>query len=548
MLDRKSSTLIYLFKPHRFSPIFNLAKSFPMRTAMIFLFLFIANISFAQETNLSNSLLFDGEPYIAQNPANPRNLVVAWMGLKFNNGGFHIAIKTRASFDGGNTWSAVQTLPHLSPSFGSADVSMAFDLNGLLYLSYIDYRQLPDSGGVYVARSHNGGLTFDAPSKAFDMYDVAGKRPVDRPFIAVDANNGAKVFITTKPAPWIAPPNRAYYKVSSDSGRTWTAIQPIDQTPYLIGNAIAAPLAALNIAADGSLQVLYPSYVPSQNPLPTFYRAASNNFGASWNYNLAIALNPGAADTNYKNAYHLICHPTDANKMCFVTTGYTYNDADIFSLHSEDGGNTWSAIQRVNDDAQSNGKGQDMVWSAYNERGDIAICWRDRRNASNNGFWNADYQFYYTTSTDNGASFSTNKMINTSLIPFDSLIVENGNDVMCCAFHADTLYTVWGDTRNGKMNIYFNKILSSSNASIGFADLDNSLDWTIFPNPSHDIVKIKGAPAIVGKQWTLLNAEGQCLARGLVSQAEFEISLTEVQARGFLYLTIGEEGQVLIAP
>jgi hypothetical protein len=139
-------------------------------------------------------------------------------------------------------------------------------------------------------------------------------------------------------------------------------------------------------------------------------------------------------------------------------------------------------------------------------------------------------------------------MINTSLIPFDSLIVENGNDVMCCAFHADTLYTVWGDTRNGKMNIYFNKILSSSNASIGFTDLENDFNWSISPNPTQDVVKVKGNGAIIGKGWALLNAEGQCLARGLVTQAEFEISLKEVQTHGFLYLTIGEEGQILVSP
>lgn len=519
-----------------------------MRKISTICLLLFSFVSFAQETNLSNSLLFDGEPYIAQNPANPRNLVVAWMGLKFSNNAFHIAIKTRASFDGGTSWSAATTLPHLSPSFGSADVSMAFDPSGLLYVCYIDYRQMPDSGGVYVARSHNGGLSFDTPTKAFDMYEVAGKRAIDRPFIAVDPSNGAKVFITTKPAPWIAPPNRSYYKVSSDSGRTWTSIQAVDQAPYLIGSMIAAPMAAHTVAANGTLHMLYPSYVASQNVLPTFYHAKSSSFGSTWNYNLAVALNPGIADTNYKNAYQLLSHPSDPTKLCFFTTGYSNGDADIFSIHSEDGGTTWSAIQRVNDDGLANGKGQDMVWAAYNENGSLAVCWRDRRNATANGFWNADYQFYYATSVDNGASFSTNKMINSSLIPFDSLIVENGNDVMGCTYYSDTLYTVWGDTRNGKMNIYFNKILSSSNASIGFADLENNLNWSISPNPTQDVVKVKGNGAIIGKGWSLLNAEGQCLARGLVTQAEFEISLKEVQTRGFLYLTIGEEGRILIAP
>ena len=517
-----------------------------MRRILFMLFLLNACTLFAQETNLSNSLLFDGEPYIAQNPANPRNLVVAWMGLKFSNNAFHIAIKTRASFDGGTSWSAASTLPHLSPSFGSADVSMAFDPSGLLYVCYIDYRQMPDSGGVYVARSHNGGLSFDAPTKAFDMYEVAGKRAIDRPFIAVDPSNGAKVFITTKPAPWIAAPNRSYYKVSSDSGRTWTSIQAVDQAPYLIGSMIAAPMAAHTVAANGTLHMLYPSYVPLQNVLPTFYHAKSSSFGSTWNYNLAIALNPGIADTNYKNAYQLLSHPSDPTKLCFFTTGYSNGDADIFSIHSEDGGTTWSAIQRVNDDGLANGKGQDMVWAAYNENGSLAVCWRDRRNATANGFWNADYQFYYATSVDNGAHFSSNKIIHQAMIPFDSLIVENGNDVMSCTYHSDTLYTVWGDTRNGKMNIYFNKLIAFSNSTIGFAELASDSDWKLFPNPAKDQIRISNAKSKIGKNWYITNSIGQCMLSGKVTQNEFDIDLSHVKERGVFYLLIDEDTQALI--
>jgi len=66
---------------------------------------------------------------------------------------------------------------------------MAFDKNGLLFISYIDYRQAPDSGGIYVARSFDGGLGWDTPSKAFDMYDAGAKKPIDRPWLVVDKSN-----------------------------------------------------------------------------------------------------------------------------------------------------------------------------------------------------------------------------------------------------------------------------------------------------------------------------------------------------------------------
>ena len=155
---------------------------------IVFLFVQIANAQ-PVNTNISNGVIFDGEPYLAINPTNTQNLVAAWMGMKFTNGLFRIAIKTRASFDGGTTWSTAAVLPHFGSSYGSADVSMAFEKNGLLYISYIDYRQVPDSGGIYVARSLNGGLSWDTPSKAFDMYDVINKRPIDRPWLVVDKSN-----------------------------------------------------------------------------------------------------------------------------------------------------------------------------------------------------------------------------------------------------------------------------------------------------------------------------------------------------------------------
>src|SRR5256885_666274 len=75
-------------------------------------------------TNISNGIAFDGEPFLAINPTNNQNLVAAWMGLKLSSGQFRIAIKTRASFDGGNTWSTANALPHFGTGFGSADVSM----------------------------------------------------------------------------------------------------------------------------------------------------------------------------------------------------------------------------------------------------------------------------------------------------------------------------------------------------------------------------------------------------------------------------------------
>lgn len=489
-------------------------------------------------------MLFDGEPFIAVNPTQPQNLIAAWMGLKLSNGQVRIAIKTRATMDGGNTWSPVNTLPHFGAGFGSADVSMAFDKNGILYLAYIDYRQAPDSGGVYVARSLNGGLNWDTPSKAFDAYDVPNKRPIDRPWLVVDQSNtihAGTLYLTTKPAPWIAPPNRNYFKRSTDGGHTWTPIAPVDGGTHLVGNLIAAPMAAPGTTSNGLFCAVYPSYVPSQNPLPAFYLARSANLGQSFSYSTVIAALPAAQDTNFKSGYRFLANPADSNQMVFLFPNSMNGDADILALHSNDGGLSWSNPVRVNDDPMANGKAQDMVWAAYNEEGKLAVTWRDRRQANTNGFWNAGYDFYYAISKDNGQSFSANQKLSGQFIAFDSLIAENGNDFMSCAYQADTLYTVWGDTRNGRMNIFFAKTLASSNMNVGLQWLneeDNT--WQIFPNPAQGDLQIQVGEDRLGTPFWILDASGKVLLRESVQQLEWKIS-TAPWPRGLYYLKLGAE-------
>ena len=505
---------------------------------------YTALVAQPNNTNISNGNLFDGEPYLAINPTNNQNLVTAWMGMKLTNGQFKIAIKTRASFDGGTTWSAVNSLPHLGTGYGSADPTMAFDRNGLLYLAYIDYKQNPDSGGIYVARSADGGLNWDAPSLAFDMYDIANKRPIDRPWLVVDKSttaNAGTLYITTKPAPWIAPPNRAYYKVSSDSGQTWTAINYVDGTGFLTGNAIAAPMAAPVATANGKLCIIYPSYVQYQNVLPAFYLAKSDNQGQSFAYNTVYTSLPATLDDNLKKGYLLIAHPTDANKMVFITPAGQAGDSDINAHNSTNEGQSWSAAVRVNDDALSNGKAQDMVWAAYNEQGKIAAVWRDRRNAAPNGFWNVGYDFYYAVSDDNGQTFSANQKMSSEFIPFDSIVAESGNDFLSAVYSGDTLYTVWGDTRTGRLNVWFAKTIASTNTTVDINILNESKGhFQMYPNPAQNQLHIIFNKEIKTKQLQVFNAHGQLVHTHHSPQEQHSIDISRWSS-GIYFLKVDEE-------
>jgi hypothetical protein len=336
-------------------------------------------------TNLSNTTIFAGEPYLAVNPTNPQNIVVAWMALDASTG-LKVSIKSKSSNDGGVTWTSAILQPHWGTNWKSADVSMQFRRNGTLYICYIDSRQSPDSGGVFVAHSTNGGVSWSTPTRAWNVNtEDPTKEPLDRPWLMVDnsatANDGM-FYMTTKPAPWIAPPNRPYLKSSIDSGMNWSTFRYVDTTNYLVGNLLSAPMGFPAVTADGALCIAYPSYVASQSVFPKYFLAKSYNKGQSFQY-YDLLVNPSAVpDTNYKKGYVLAADPANANNLAFVYPDNTNGDADVYITTSSNGGLNWTAPHRVNDDPVANGKAQDMIWVTYNRQHHLLVTWRDRRNSS----------------------------------------------------------------------------------------------------------------------------------------------------------------------
>ncbi|HEU4716273.1 MAG TPA: T9SS type A sorting domain-containing protein [Bacteroidia bacterium] len=451
----------------------------------------VAATMFAQpaNVNVSNTTYFEGEPYVAVNPTNHNNVVIAWMALDVNTL-FRVGIKTKVSFDGGLTWGNMHVQPHFGSGWGSADVSMQFRSNGTLYLSYIDYKASADSGGVFITHSLDGGITWSAPTQVWNANtEDPSKLPLDRPWLAADnsgtANDGM-FYITTKPAPWIPAPNRPYLKVSSDSGQTWSAYRYIDTTNYLVGNIIQAPMATLTTSADGALCIAYPSYLASQSVYPKIFFAKSYNHGNSFTYHDLLVGGTPVTDTLYKLGYRLAANPSNPNQLAYAFMEQPYGDPDIFICTTNDGGNTWSAPLRVNDDAQGNGKAQDMVWADYDTNGKLVVTWRDRRNGSGTGFYQSS-DTYCAVSTDNGATFMPNMRLSSMTAPFDSILEQKGNDFLSCRLLNDTIYAAWGDVRTGNLNIFFAKTSDSTGITSTMTTVDGEEnDISVYPNPSSD--------------------------------------------------------------
>lgn len=462
-------------------------------------------------TNISNSAYFGGEPYLAINPQNSNNIVIAWMALDFSTN-FKVSIKSKTSFDGGLTWGNPFVQPHFMSNWGSADVSMGFRNNGTLYLSYIDYKSNSDSGGVYLTHSVNGGVSWSAPTRAWDAHtEDPGEVPLDRPWIAIDnsgTNNDGMFYMTTKPAPWIPAPNRAYLKTSSDSGQTWSNFRYIDTTNYLIGSGIQQPMTALCTTSDGVLGLAYPSYVATQSVYPKFYFAKSYNKGLSFQrYDLLV--NPTAVNNSlYKLGYTLTANPLNSTQMAFCFVSGQNGDPDIYVTTTNNGGLNWSTPVRANDDALSNGKAQDLCWISYSKDNKLLAVWRDKRNGAGTGFYQPS-DIYCAVSTNNGTSFQSNIKLTNVSANHDTILSQNGNDFLGCALLNDTIYATWGDVRTGVLNIYFTK--TSINSGVGIKPVlinEEEVSLIVYPNPNSGNFTFKASKEGV---YALYNELGQLI-------------------------------------
>lgn len=488
---------------------------------------FFYNCIYAQNQNLSNGNIFDGEPYLSINPTNSQNMVVAWMGYFPYTKAY---IKTKVTFDGGKTWSSLNSIPHTNTLFGSADPSLAFDNSGNVFLSFIDFNKISNSGAVFVVKSTDGGLTWGNPVEVINVNSDTQK-PIDRPWIGIDRSGGVNegnIYITTMPPTvfgYLPPPYHPYLSVSLDGGNSFQW-RYLDTTNWLAGNIIPQPSASNCVASDGSFYAVYPSYVYSQNVYPQYIIASSQNGGKSFSYNTVFSSLSNVSDTLAKKGYLLITDPSNPNHLTFFYLGTGYGDIDVFMRESFDKGVNWSDATRINDDPIANNRMQDLVWADFDNDGDLVVSWRDRRNGTDSTYTTSS-EIWGAVRSKDSTDFSANFRISDSSVPYDTILSYAGNDFMCIKFADDTLNAVWGDTRNGKLNIWFQRMsMTGLISSSQLISSENVPDIEIYPNPSFSSITI----------------EGKHIAKVIVFNEKGKVVLTKQNLNGNENIVVGLKG------
>lgn len=478
----------------------------------LILALLLVTSLYSQNQNLSNGNIFEGEPYLIVNPNDADHLVVAWMG--WSSIVNRVKIKTRVSFDQGSTWSAVVELPHAVTGYTSADCAIAFDSNGVLYISYIDSSGTdtsPIEGGVFLCKSLDGGLSFDGPTEVLNIDVDPDRLPVDRPWIAVDNSLGANdgtIYVTTMNVDGAIPDFHPYVSISTDGGNTFEWNE-LDAVNWLSGNAIPRPMPTPTVNASGTFHAIYPSFVASQNPLPQFIIASSENGGDSFSYNSVFSsVTPSSGDPLPKMGYLLRSNPTNPNQLAFIYPSNTNADIDVFVRLSQDSGVTWSGAIRVNDDPIGNEVMQDLVWADFDSNGDLIVSWRDRRNGTPNTYETAS-EIWAAFLPAGGSAFGENFQLTSELVAYNAILASAGNDFMSIQLENGIIHATWGDPRTDVLNIWYQKALSDGTI-LGLQELSQGTDLqlVVYPNPATHRVALK-YPDIIG--YTLYDATGRPL-------------------------------------
>lgn len=411
------------------------------------------------------------EPTMAINPLDPGNIVIAWRQFDSVQSSFRQGSWAHSQ-DGGSSW----TFPgSLTPGQGRSNPVIDVDAQGNFYFQSLRF----DEQGIYiediqVIKSTDGGRSWQEPV-------FAHGRGGDKGQIAVDRSGGigdGHVYVN-----WRETGDDYCFTRSIDGGASFELPVGIPGNPSF-GTMAVGPEGELYIAGRlepsewdeetqnrNHYQHIFSKSLDARDPdsIPTFTTQILDIGGPAPLFNFR----------NNPNRYGPIGDvQVDVDRSNGPLRGKVYvlatvdppgeDNLDIKFVRSSDGGETWSAPIRVNDDEPNKDSWQwfGMMGVAPNSR--IDAVWYDTRDS---GSYNVS-RLYYAYSWDGGATWSKNVPVSQ---PFDTTIgyphaSQKMGDYSTLVSRRDGASVAYTATFNGEQDVYYLNVFPDCNEN-GVSDV-----------------------------------------------------------------------------
>jgi len=381
-----------------------------------------AQVSFGQKVfRVSDpDAIGPAEVSVAINPKNPDNIVGASFAMgkppRPRYGSYNYS-----SMDGGKTW---KTIPVADPkNLTQGDDVVYFGNDGIVYHIHLSFdgirvaRPKRAESGMIVETSIDGGLTWTDPVPAIN-HENSVTPFEDKPGIVVDNAPQSKykgnVYVawTRFDVYGSNDPNchsNIYFTRSTDHGKSFSM-------PVNISDSVGDCRDSDN-TVEGAVPAVAPNgdvYIVWAGPLGLIFKKSTNG-GESFGKEKVISEMPGGWDfgvDGLERANGMAVTGVDLSSgpnkgTLFVNWIDARNgDPDVFVMSSKDGGETWSAPVRVNDDPVKNGKAQFFTWMSVDPAdGSVNVVFYDRRDTGG-----AMTKIIMARSVDGGKTFVNHKI------------------------------------------------------------------------------------------------------------------------------------------
>ena len=402
------------------------------------------------------------EPSMAVDPTNPNRIVIGWRQFDNINSNFRQAGQAYSD-DGGTTWTAPEVI---DPGVFRSDPVLDFDKEGTFY-----YNSLTTVNGDYVCDVFSSTAYNDWDE---GIYAYGG----DKQWMVVDRTDGpsqGNIYAQWKSYLSACPPGD--FTRSLDGGISFDPCSPVTGSPQR-GTLSVGPDGTVYTFGQVNNGFLMARSVNAKDPdvTPTWTVSAVDLDGSIGLYQ---GPNPGGmlaqawVATDHSNT------ETHGNvyAVCSVFPDNPSDPLDVMFTSSTDGGQTWNAPIRVNDDLPGNWQWFGTIAVAPNGRIDVA--WLDTRNDPG-GY---DSALYYSFSEDGGESWSPNEQLSETFDPHLGWPnQEKIGDYMHMISTDEGAHLTWPATFNGEQDVYYSFITPDVMSSAHNIRKRETI-FTITPNP-----------------------------------------------------------------